>query len=45
VLEQTGVDPGCLQLEIIETIAMGDAEKPKHYKHPSLVYPDLTKAQ
>jgi PAS domain S-box-containing protein len=25
-LEQTGVDPGCLQLEIIETIAMGDAE-------------------
>jgi PAS domain S-box-containing protein len=26
-LEQTGVDPGCLQLEIIETIAMGDAEK------------------
>jgi PAS domain S-box-containing protein len=26
-LPQTGVDPGCLQLEIIETIAMGDAEK------------------
>jgi len=26
-LEETGVDPGCLQLEIIETIAMGDAEK------------------
>jgi EAL domain-containing protein (putative c-di-GMP-specific phosphodiesterase class I) len=26
-LEQSGVDPGCLQLEIIETIAMGDAEK------------------
>ena len=26
-LEQTGIDPGCLQLEIIETIAMGDAEK------------------
>jgi PAS domain S-box-containing protein len=26
-LDQTGVDPGCLQLEIIETIAMGDAEK------------------
>jgi PAS domain S-box-containing protein len=26
-LEQTGVDPGCLQLEIVETIAMGDAEK------------------
>jgi EAL domain-containing protein (putative c-di-GMP-specific phosphodiesterase class I) len=26
-LQQTGVDPGCLQLEIIETIAMGDAEK------------------
>ncbi|MGA8345958.1 MAG: EAL domain-containing protein [Candidatus Sulfotelmatobacter sp.] len=26
-LEQTGVDPGCLQLEIIETIAMGDTEK------------------
>ena len=26
-LELTGVDPGCLQVEIIETIAMGDAEK------------------
>jgi len=26
-LEQTGVDPGCLQFEIVETIAMGDAEK------------------
>jgi PAS domain S-box-containing protein len=26
-LEVTGVDPSCLQLEIIETIAMGDAEK------------------
>jgi PAS domain S-box-containing protein len=26
-LEQTGVEPSCLQLEIIETIAMGDAEK------------------
>jgi PAS domain S-box-containing protein len=25
-LEQVGLDPGCLQLEIIETIAMGDAE-------------------
>jgi PAS domain S-box-containing protein len=29
-LEQTGVDPTCLQLEIIETIAMGDAEKSGH---------------
>jgi PAS domain S-box-containing protein len=29
-LEQTGVDPVCLQLEIIETIAMGDAEKSGH---------------
>jgi PAS domain S-box-containing protein len=29
-LEQTGVDPSCLQLEIIETIAMGDAEKSGH---------------
>jgi PAS domain S-box-containing protein len=29
-LEQTGVDPGCLQLEIVETIAMGDAEKAGH---------------
>jgi PAS domain S-box-containing protein len=27
---QTGVDPSCLQLEIIETIAMGDAEKSGH---------------
>ncbi len=26
-LEEVGLDPGCLQLEIIETIAMGDAEK------------------
>ena len=26
-LEQTGINPGCLQFEIIETIAMGDAEK------------------
>jgi EAL domain-containing protein (putative c-di-GMP-specific phosphodiesterase class I) len=26
-LEQVGLDPSCLQLEIIETIAMGDAEK------------------
>lgn len=26
-LAQLGFDPGCLQLEIIETIAMGDAEK------------------
>lgn len=26
-LEETGIDPGCLQFEIIETIAMGDAEK------------------
>jgi PAS domain S-box-containing protein len=26
-LQETGVDPACLQLEIIETIAMGDAEK------------------
>src|ERR1700722_5312181 len=25
-LEETGVDPACLQLEIVETIAMGDAE-------------------
>ena len=25
-LAQVGLDPGCLQLEIIETIAMGDAE-------------------
>lgn len=29
-LDQTGVDPGCLQLEIVETIAMGDAEKSGH---------------
>jgi PAS domain S-box-containing protein len=29
-LEQTGVDPSCLQLEIIETIAMGDAEQSGH---------------
>jgi EAL domain-containing protein (putative c-di-GMP-specific phosphodiesterase class I) len=26
-IDETGVDPKCLQLEIIETIAMGDAEK------------------
>jgi PAS domain S-box-containing protein len=26
-LEQTGIDPSCLRVEIIETIAMGDAEK------------------
>jgi len=26
-LAQIGFDPGCLQLEIVETIAMGDAEK------------------
>jgi PAS domain S-box-containing protein len=26
-LQQTGVDPSCIQLEIVETIAMGDAEK------------------
>ncbi len=26
-LKETGVDPACLQLEIVETIAMGDAEK------------------
>ena len=26
VLEATGVEPGCLQLEVMETIAMGDAE-------------------
>ena len=26
-LEQVGVDPSCLHFEIIETIAMGDAEK------------------
>jgi PAS domain S-box-containing protein len=29
-LEQSGVDPGCLQLEITETIAMRDAEKSGH---------------
>ena len=29
-LDQTGIDPACLQLEIIETIAMGDAEKSGH---------------
>ncbi len=29
-LDQTCVDPGCLQLEIIETIAMGDAENSGH---------------
>jgi PAS domain S-box-containing protein len=26
-LRETGVDPGCLRVEIIETIAMGDTEK------------------
>src|SRR5277367_3055121 len=29
-LKQIGLDPSCLQLEIIETIAMGDAEKSGH---------------
>jgi EAL domain-containing protein (putative c-di-GMP-specific phosphodiesterase class I) len=29
-LKETGVDPACLQLEIVETIAMGDAEKSNH---------------
>ena len=29
-LAQIGFDPACLQLEIIETIAMGDAEKSGH---------------
>jgi PAS domain S-box-containing protein len=29
-LEQTGIDPGCLQLEIIETTAMADTEKSGH---------------
>jgi len=29
-LELTGVDPGCLQLEIIETMAMEDAEQSGH---------------
>jgi EAL domain-containing protein (putative c-di-GMP-specific phosphodiesterase class I) len=33
-LQQTGVDPGSLQLEIIETIAMGDAEKSGHVLAP-----------
>jgi PAS domain S-box-containing protein len=27
IFEQTGIDPSCLRLEIVETIAMGDAEK------------------
>ena len=27
VLQETGLDPQCLQLEIMETIAMGDADK------------------
>jgi len=27
ILKETGFDPGCLQVEIVETIAMGDAEK------------------
>lgn len=26
-LQQTGIDPSCLQFEILETLAMGDAEK------------------
>jgi len=26
-IAQTGIDPSCLRLEIVETIAMGDAEK------------------
>ena len=26
-IEQTGVDPGCLRFEIVETIAMGDEER------------------
>src|SRR6202042_1548633 len=26
-LAEIGIDPGCLQLEIVETVAMGDAEK------------------
>ena len=26
-LQETSIDPGCLQLEIVETIAMGDTEK------------------
>jgi PAS domain S-box-containing protein len=29
-LAQTGIDPSCMHLEIIETIAMGDAEKSGH---------------
>jgi PAS domain S-box-containing protein len=29
-MAQTGVDPDCVQLEIVETIAMGDAEKSGH---------------
>jgi EAL domain-containing protein (putative c-di-GMP-specific phosphodiesterase class I) len=29
-LEQTGVHPDCVQLEIVETIAMGDTEKSGH---------------
>jgi PAS domain S-box-containing protein len=29
-LESTGLEPSCLQLEIVETIAMGDAEKSGH---------------
>ncbi len=29
-LREVGLDPACLQLEIIETIAMGDAEKSGH---------------
>ena len=29
-IELTGIDPSCLQLEIVETIAMGDAEKSGH---------------
>jgi PAS domain S-box-containing protein len=29
-IAQVGVDPSCIQLEIIETIAMGDAEKSGH---------------
>ena len=29
-LKEVGVDPGCLHLEIIETIAMGDAERSGH---------------
>jgi PAS domain S-box-containing protein len=27
ILKETGFDPGCLQVEIVETIAMGDEEK------------------